>query len=145
MSISINSLATRLKYSSKQRLHMLSVAYLAFMNRFDSMYAVNHCVLFWVWDCIQVLCPRGLLLIVFKLWLDTAFFSSKRSQQRWTLSSVCRKKFSQCNGTCILPGKCRSTVRGFLTVHSNNNYLAIYIYLNAKVSQLILKCYFLLF
>ena len=38
-----------------------------------------------------------------------------------------KKKFSQCNGTRILPGKCRSTVRGFLTVHSNNNYLVIYI------------------
>ena len=31
------------------------------------------------------------------------------------------KKFSQCNGTRILPGKCQSTVRGFLTVHNNNN------------------------
>ena len=42
-----------------------------------------------------------------------AFFTDTK---RWTLSSV-----SQCNGTRILPGKCQSTVRGFLTVHSNNN------------------------
>ena len=32
-----------------------------------------------------------------------------------------KKKISQCNGTRILPGKCQSTVRGFLTVHNNNN------------------------
>ena len=38
-----------------------------------------------------------------------------------------KKKLSQCNGTRILPGKCWSTVRGFLTVHSINNYLVIYI------------------
>ena len=31
------------------------------------------------------------------------------------------KKKGQCNGTRILPGKCQSTVRGFLTVHNNNN------------------------
>ena len=34
------------------------------------------------------------------------------------------KKFSQCNGTRILLGKCQSTVRGFLTVHNNNNDIA---------------------
>ena len=32
-----------------------------------------------------------------------------------------KKKISQCNGTRIIPGKCQSTVRGFLTVHNNNN------------------------
>ena len=32
-----------------------------------------------------------------------------------------KKKISQCNGARILPGKCQSTVRGFLTVHYNNN------------------------
>ena len=32
-----------------------------------------------------------------------------------------KKKVSQCNGTRILPGKCQSTVRGFLTVHINNH------------------------
>ena len=32
-----------------------------------------------------------------------------------------KKKISQCNGTPIIPGKCQSTVRGFLTVHNNNN------------------------
>ena len=31
-----------------------------------------------------------------------------------------KKKISQCNETRILAGKCRSIVRGFLTVHSNN-------------------------
>ena len=31
-----------------------------------------------------------------------------------------KKKVSQCNGTRILPGKWQSTVRGLLTVHSNN-------------------------
>ena len=36
-----------------------------------------------------------------------------------------KKEIGQFNGTRILPGKCQST---FLTVHSNNNYLAIYIY-----------------
>ena len=37
-------------------------------------------------------------------------------------SALCEeKKVSQCNGTPILPGKCQSTVRGFLTVHNNNN------------------------
>ena len=47
-----------------------------------------------------------------------AFFTDTK---RWTLSSVRRKKVIQCNGTRILPGKCRSTVRGFLTVHINNH------------------------
>ena len=47
-----------------------------------------------------------------------AFFTDTK---RWTLSSVRRKKVSQCNGTRILPGKCQSTVRGFLTVHINNH------------------------
>ena len=37
-----------------------------------------------------------------------------------------KKKLSQCNRTRILPGKCLSTVRGFLTAYSNNNYLVIY-------------------
>ena len=32
-----------------------------------------------------------------------------------------KKKISQCNGTRNLPGKCQSTVRGFLTFHNNNN------------------------
>ena len=32
-----------------------------------------------------------------------------------------KKKISQCNGTRIIPGKCQSTVCGFLTVHDNNN------------------------
>ena len=32
-----------------------------------------------------------------------------------------KKKISQCNGTRILPGKCQSNVRGFLTVHNNKN------------------------
>ena len=32
-----------------------------------------------------------------------------------------KKKISKCNGTRIIPGKCQSTVRGFLTVHNNNN------------------------
>ena len=32
-----------------------------------------------------------------------------------------KKKISQCYGTRSLPGKCQSTVRGFLTVHNNNN------------------------
>ena len=32
-----------------------------------------------------------------------------------------KKKNRQCNGTRIIPGKCQSTVRGFLTVHNNNN------------------------
>ena len=36
-------------------------------------------------------------------------------------SALCEEKISQCNGTRILPGKCLSTVRGFLTVHNNNN------------------------
>ena len=42
-----------------------------------------------------------------------------------------KKKISQCTGTRIIPGKCQSTVRGFLTVHSNNNAIAtcIYIYI----------------
>ena len=47
-----------------------------------------------------------------------AFFTDTK---QWTLSSARRKKISQCNGTRILPGKCQSTVRGFLTVHNNNN------------------------
>ena len=47
-----------------------------------------------------------------------AFFTDTK---RRTLSSVRRKKVSQCNGTRILPGKCHSTVRGFLTVHINNH------------------------
>ena len=38
------------------------------------------------------------------------------------------KKLSQYNGTHILPGKCWSTIRR-LIVHSNNNYLVIYIYM----------------
>ena len=38
-------------------------------------------------------------------------------------SALCEEKFSQFNGTRILPGKCRSTVRRFLKVHSNNDYL----------------------
>ena len=32
-----------------------------------------------------------------------------------------KKKISQCNETRIIPGKCQSTVRGFFTVHNNNN------------------------
>ena len=32
-----------------------------------------------------------------------------------------KKKISQCNGTCIIPGECQSTVRCFLTVHNNND------------------------
>ena len=37
-------------------------------------------------------------------------------------AQLCEKKnVSQCNGTRILPGKCQSTVRGFLTVHINNH------------------------
>ena len=37
-------------------------------------------------------------------------------------AQLCEKKnFSQCNGTRILPGKCQSTVRDFLTVHINNH------------------------
>ena len=32
-----------------------------------------------------------------------------------------KKKMSQCNRTRIIPGKCQSTVRGFLTVHNNIN------------------------
>ena len=32
-----------------------------------------------------------------------------------------KKKISQCNGTRILPGKCQSNVRVFLTVHNSNN------------------------
>ena len=35
-----------------------------------------------------------------------------------------KKKISQCNGTRILPGKCQSTVRGFLTLY-NFNYMYI--------------------
>ena len=43
-----------------------------------------------------------------------------------------KKKISQCNGTRIIPGKCQSTVRGFLTVYNNNNditnlYIDLYI------------------
>ena len=37
-----------------------------------------------------------------------------------------KKKICQCNGTRILPGKRQSTVRGFLTVHNNNNDLHVY-------------------
>ena len=37
-------------------------------------------------------------------------------------AQLCEKEnVSQCNGTRILPGKCQSTVRGFLTVHINNH------------------------
>ena len=37
-------------------------------------------------------------------------------------AQLCEKKiFSQCNGTRIIPGKCQSNVRGFLTVHNNDN------------------------
>ena len=36
-----------------------------------------------------------------------------------------KKKISQCNGTRTIPGKCQSTVRGFLTVHNNNNDITI--------------------
>ena len=36
-------------------------------------------------------------------------------------SALREEKISQCNGTPILPRKCQSTVRGFLTVHNNNN------------------------
>ena len=36
-------------------------------------------------------------------------------------STLCEKIITQCNGTRILPGKCQSTVRVFLTVHNNNN------------------------
>ena len=32
-----------------------------------------------------------------------------------------KKKICQCNGTRIIPGKCQSTVRGFLIVHNKNN------------------------
>ena len=40
-----------------------------------------------------------------------------------------KKKISQCNGTrIIIPGKCQSTVRGFLTVHNNNNDITTCIY-----------------
>ena len=40
-------------------------------------------------------------------------------------AQLCEKKtISQFNGTRILPGKCQSTVRGFLTVHNNNNDIA---------------------
>ena len=39
-----------------------------------------------------------------------------------------KKKISQCNGTRILPGKRQSTVRGFLTVHSNINDITTCIY-----------------
>ena len=35
--------------------------------------------------------------------------------------SALREEKSQCNGTRILPRKCQSTVRGFLTVHINNH------------------------
>ena len=40
-----------------------------------------------------------------------------------------KKKISQCNGTRILPGKCQSTFRGFLTVHNNNNDITTCIYI----------------
>ena len=41
-------------------------------------------------------------------------------------AQLCEKKnVSQCNGTRILPGKCQSTVRGFLTVHINNHDITI--------------------
>ena len=37
-------------------------------------------------------------------------------------AQLCEKKnVSQCHGTRILPGKCQSTVRDFLTVHINNH------------------------
>ena len=37
-------------------------------------------------------------------------------------AQLCEKKnVSQCNGKRILPGKCQSTVRVFLTVHINNH------------------------
>ena len=60
-----------------------------------------------------------------------AFFTDTK---QWTLSSLRRKKISQCNGTRILPGKSQSTVCGFLTVHNNNNdkllvYRSIYDFL----------------
>ena len=37
-----------------------------------------------------------------------------------------KKKIGQCNRTSILPGQCQLTVRGFLTVHNNNNDLHVY-------------------
>ena len=40
-------------------------------------------------------------------------------------AQLCEKKnFSQCNGRRVLPGKCQSTVGGFLTVHINNHDIA---------------------
>ena len=36
------------------------------------------------------------------------------------------EKFSQCNGTRILPGKCRSTVRGFFDSPQQHDHLVIY-------------------
>ena len=41
-----------------------------------------------------------------------------------------KKKISQCNGTRIIPGKCQSTVRGFLTVHNNNNDITTNLYID---------------
>ena len=38
-----------------------------------------------------------------------------------------KKKISQFNGTRLLPGKCQSTVRVFLTVNNNNNDITTYI------------------
>ena len=41
-------------------------------------------------------------------------------------AQLCEKKnVSQCNGTRILPGKCQSTVRVFLTVHYGMSSVAI--------------------
>ena len=41
-----------------------------------------------------------------------------------------KKKISQPNRTGILPGKCQSTVRVFLTVHNNNNDITTCIYIS---------------
>ena len=49
-----------------------------------------------------------------------------------------KKKISQCNGTRIIPGKCQSTVRGFLTVHNNNNDITTCIKIYTRFSGFIL-------
>ena len=49
-----------------------------------------------------------------------------------------KKKISQCNRTGILPGKCQSTVRGFLTVNNNNNDITTCTYIYIKFYGFIL-------
>ena len=66
---------------------------------------------------ITLKCKKKLSIMNNKSWHSLRILNDGRS-------ALWKKKISQCNGTRIIPGKCQSTVRGFLTVHNNNNDIA---------------------